>query len=451
MDEDSQLRQRKKEKKLQKASDDEFQIITGGGAPGEILKSATTSTTTNGTPGEPPQSRWKKVGTRTVIGLFMIAFFSLILNSDHIVIALFVVLLQVGGFREVLNVRYNVDKEKQLYGFRSLNWFFLWSTLFFFYGKSVLQFLPIRNLNLIQNITRYHLGVSFGLYVIGFVTFTLMLRSGFYKYQITQMTWTIMILVVIVAQSNFIVKNLFEGIAWFLLPCSIIVCNDICAYFSGFFFGKKFINKPFLSISPNKTWEGFIGATFWTLLFAFFFADYIAQKEWFICPRAGSDYFNALSCTPDPVFLPANYYFADYIPEEIYSLLTSKLHWDLTYVTLRPLQLHALVLALFGSLIAPFGGFFASGIKRAYKIKDFDTIFPGHGGFTDRTDCQYLMGAFTYVYYHMFICTAVMDRHTLFGYILELPLSEQQALLAELNDTVIRTQLATAPPGATVF
>jgi CDP-diglyceride synthetase len=56
----------------------------------------------------------------------------------------------------------------------------------------------------------------------------------------------------------------------FLLPCSIIICNDIFAYFSGFFFGKKFINKPFLRISPNKTWEGFIGATFWTLLFGFY-------------------------------------------------------------------------------------------------------------------------------------------------------------------------------------
>lgn len=54
----------------------------------------------------------------------------------------------------------------------------------------------------------------------------------------------------------------------FLLPCAIIVCNDIFAYFSGFFFGRKFINRPFIKLSPNKTWEGFIGATFWTILFA---------------------------------------------------------------------------------------------------------------------------------------------------------------------------------------
>lgn len=34
-----------------------------------------------------------------------------------------------------------------------------------------------------------------------------------------------------------------------------------------------------------------------------------------------------------------------------------------------PVQWHALCLGLFASIIAPFGGFFASGFKRAFKIK----------------------------------------------------------------------------------
>jgi len=49
--------------------------------------------------------------------------------------------------------------------------------------------------------------------------------------------------------------------------------------------------------------------------------------------------------------------------------------------------LHILVLSVFASLIGPFGGFFASGLKRALKIKDFGDIIPGHGGITDRMDC----------------------------------------------------------------
>lgn len=62
-------------------------------------------------------------------------------------------------------------------------------------------------------------------------------------------------------------------------------------------------------------------------------------------------------------------------------------------VTLLPsgvclLQFHAVVLAAFASIIAPFGGFFASGFKRGFKIKDFGDSIPGHGGMTDRMDCQ---------------------------------------------------------------
>jgi len=78
-----------------------------------------------------------------------------------------------------------------------------------------------------------------------------------------------------------------------------------------------------------------------------------------------------------------------------------------------PVQWHALALGLFASIIAPFGGFFASGFKRAFKFKvlilfgiicwkyispskislclyiqDFGDSIPGHGGFTDRMDCQ---------------------------------------------------------------
>ena len=72
-------------------------------------------------------------------------------------------------------------------------------------------------------------------------------------------------------------------------------------------------------------------------------------------------------------------------------------------ITVAPITLHALVLATFASLIAPFGGFFASGLKRSFKIKDFGDSIPGHGGMTDRMDCQFIMGFFAYVYYQAFI------------------------------------------------
>ncbi len=75
-------------------------------------------------------------------------------------------------------------------------------------------------------------------------------------------------------------------------------------------------------------------------------------------------------------------------------------------VTVYPFFIHAFFLSLFASVIGPFGGFFASGFKRAFKIKDFGDIIPGHGGIMDRFDCQFLMATFVNVYIHSFIRTA---------------------------------------------
>lgn len=74
-------------------------------------------------------------------------------------------------------------------------------------------------------------------------------------------------------------------------------------------------------------------------------------------------------------------------------------------VTLYPFLLHAFFMSIFASVIGPFGGFFASGFKRAFKIKDFGDIIPGHGGIMDRFDCQFLMATFVNVYIHSFIRT----------------------------------------------
>ncbi|PHJ18819.1 phosphatidate cytidylyltransferase [Cystoisospora suis] len=68
-----------------------------------------------------------------------------------------------------------------------------------------------------------------------------------------------------------------------------------------------------------------------------------------------------------------------------------------------PFQFHSIVLGVFAAFFAPFGGFFASGFKRAARIKDFGELIPGHGGVTDRFDCQILTGMFTHLYYTSFV------------------------------------------------
>ncbi|CAN0270042.1 unnamed protein product, partial [Pylaiella littoralis] len=61
-------------------------------------------------------------------------------------------------------------------------------------------------------------------------------------------------------------------------------------------------------------------------------------------------------------------------------------------------EIHAFWIALMASLIGPFGGFFASGLKRAYGAKDFGNTIPGHGGAGDRFDCQVMLLPLVYFY-----------------------------------------------------
>lgn len=74
-----------------------------------------------------------------------------------------------------------------------------------------------------------------------------------------------------------------------------------------------------------------------------------------------------------------------------------------TTIHLYPFVLHSFSLSVFSSVVGPFGGFFASGFKRAFKVKDFSDTIPGHGGLVDRFDCQFLMATFTNVYISTFI------------------------------------------------
>lgn len=59
------------------------------------------------------------------------------------------------------------------------------------------------------------------------------------------------------------------------------------------------------------------------------------------------------------------------ICQSVFSFLTwiIVLQFPWKDVTILRVQWHAICLGLFASIIAPFGGFFASGFKRAFKIK----------------------------------------------------------------------------------
>merc|ERR1712223_1264210 len=103
-------------------------------------------------------------------------------------------------------------------------------------------------------------------------------------------------------------------------------------------------------------------------------------------------------------------------------------------VSLYPFLLHAFFMSIFASVIGPFGGFFASGFKRAFKIKDFGDIIPGHGGIMDRFDCQFLMATFVNAYIHSFIRSS--SPTDLLQKTLTLKPEDQLALYYALQDSL---------------
>ncbi|KAI6374063.1 hypothetical protein MCOR25_003296 [Pyricularia grisea] len=338
--------------------------------------------------------------TRTLWTFVMIAIFFGALFMGHIYIILIITAIQIISFKEVIAIANVPSKARSLSSAKSLNWYWLASTMYFLYGESVIYY--FKHIVLVDKVllplATHHRFISFILYVFGFVFFVMSLQAGHYKFQFTNFAWTHMALYLIVVQAHFVMNNIFEGMIWFFLPAALVITNDIWAYICGITFGRTQLIK----LSPKKTVEGFVGAWVMTVLFGILLTHFLTRSKYFICPvnDLGANIFTGLSCDPNPAFIPTTWTMPDFVflPRDFGKLS----------ITMAPVQLHTLVLSTFASLIAPFGGFFASGLKRTFKIKDFGDSIPGHGGMTDRMDCQFTMGFFVYVYYHTFIATHKM-------------------------------------------
>ena len=98
--------------------------------------------------------------------------------------------------------------------------------------------------------------------------------------QFSLFAWTHVALLIVVTQSYLIIQNLFEGLIWFIMPILMIVINDVMAYMFGFFLGKT----PLIKLSPKKTWEGYLGGGFATVIMTMILGHVLAQYPFFICP-----------------------------------------------------------------------------------------------------------------------------------------------------------------------
>lgn len=126
---------------------------------------------------------------------------------------------------------------------------------------------------------------------------------------------------------------------WLTLVFFLLIwAADVGAYYAGRSLGRR---PLFPSVSPKKTWEGFIGGVVLTLLVA------VAVKLWLL-PQLG---------WPDVA-----------------------------------------VFAFIGGVVGPLGDLAESRLKRAVGVKDSGTLLPGHGGMLDRFDAMVVTVPLFYLY-----------------------------------------------------
>ncbi|KAI0786672.1 cytidylyltransferase family-domain-containing protein [Abortiporus biennis] len=386
------------------------------------------------------QKKRQNALTRTLWTFIMIGGFITLLLMGHGYMILLVMLCQTLVYREVtalFSIRRKGTESDSLESrgrdpwSKTLNWYFFAVANYFLYGESIIYYFKhvVFSTAQLAPFATNHRMISFTLYTIGFMGFVMSLRRGYLKQQFGLFCWVHMTLLFIVVSSHFIVNNILEGLIWFWVPASLVICNDIFAYIWGITVGRT----PLIKLSPKKTVEGFVGALFSTIVFGIFWGTYFMRFDYMICPVRDlgvSAFDTSFHCTPNPVFVWRDFS----IPAPVSVFLSTLLGRSITVIPYAPYQIHVLFMACFASLVAPFGGFFASGFKRAFNIKDFGHSIPGHGGMTDRMDCQFLMGVFTYVYYS----SLIRQHNVTVGSVLQtivsgLTIAEQLELMKDLK------------------
>ncbi|HDM8224449.1 TPA: phosphatidate cytidylyltransferase [Vibrio campbellii] len=157
--------------------------------------------------------------------------------------------------------------------------------------------------------------------------------------------WALMLTVFCVSHMAYLLvlpsKNPLAGSMGMLLFLLVSTqFNDVCQYVWGKAFGK---HKVVPKVSPNKTWQGFLGGALTTIVVSYFMAPYLT-------PLTASQ-------------------------------------------------------GLIAGIIIAFSGFIGdlviSSVKRDLKIKDTSLFIPGHGGILDRIDSLMFTAPlfFHYIYY----------------------------------------------------
>jgi phosphatidate cytidylyltransferase len=315
------------------------------------------------------RSKWADLSVRALSGFGFVLVEFLIIFAGAPFLTAELIALAYGGFSEWLRIRANRSVVLPFY-LRAFPWLFYTVFLYFLNGSAGLPFigsLPVH--------PKFHGLLCYAVETALILLFVVFLSRDNISSAYHRLWMTILGCVIIALPAMLYSKLAYIALFWFYASASVIVYNDSAAYFCGRLLGRHRL----IALSPNKTVEGFVGALILTSLAGFFQPILFAKVPLSFCPGVAPFDFG-VECERPPLFIRQ--------PFKIGGLAFEA----------YPAQIHGLVMALFGSLVAPFGGFLASGLKRFVDIKDFGTIIPGHGGILDRMDCQLVMGSFALLY-----------------------------------------------------
>ena len=364
------------------------------------------------TPGLTP-TRLRSMRTRVVSGVILGLGALAAILGGHITLGLLTMFLCGVMHSEVISIGYRHKQVGQLDipFFRSLGWYFFVIGMYFTTGRQLTERFRLNFTTATEwRLERHHVLISFCLYVLGFVAFVSLLRRGLYKYQFRALAWTQLSVVVFCSMFSSSLFLMLRGNFWAIMPLVLVVINDTMAYFCGVMFGKT----PLTALSPKKTWEGFFGAAFFTVVLGTVILSQFASSPRLHCPVRWDQIgvFGARECR-----IPAAFELKEFVVDvtrlsgvvdafeyvgagDVVDWLRTLLPITITY---REVWGHTAAIAVLVSVVGPFGGFFASGIKRAYGLSDFGDSIPGHGGAVDRLDCVTVMAIVTAVYYRSFV------------------------------------------------
>merc|ERR1719242_1616530 len=234
------------------------------------------------------------------------------------------------------------------------------------------------NINALAHLVHNHFFYSFILCSIAIIWFVIRLNQHctsveLLRYQYGQLAWSLSNTVIVVIACSPIIRTVFEGMIWAIVPMSTVVANDIFAYA----FGKLFGRHPLTALSPKKTWEGYIGSAICTVPFGYWLAHILMSYDTLLC-STNTLQFGHFECDKHPIYMMREYQF--------YGMV----------IQVEPFQIYNLWISLWIAIVCPVGGFFASGYKRSFGMDDYGTLIPGHGGVTDRMDAEILMSGFVY-------------------------------------------------------